>query len=106
MSMYKHHICHFPYSNKHVTEKGSKSVSKVRFTKYFYWCFTELQCHSSQRHSKMNKKYTANISVVKSTTRTLCLFPSGTTDAVSTTDRSMLRIVVLRKYNKYVINLL
>ena len=38
--------------------------------------------------------YTANISVVKSTMRRLCHFPSGTTDAVSTTDRSILWIIV------------
>ena len=37
-------------------------------------------------------------------TCTSCLFPSSTTDAVSTTDHSMLRIVVLwQKYNKYVV---
>ena len=48
--------------------------------------------------------HTANISVVKYTMRTLCLFPSGTTDAVSTTDCIMLQIVVLwQKYNKYVV---
>ena len=39
--------------------------------------------------------HTVSISVVKSTTRTLYVFFSGITDAVSTMDPSILRIVVL-----------
>ena len=69
-----------------------------------YWKISKLENWHLKLSLVYLMRHTANISLVKYTTCTLCLFPSGTTDAVSTTDCSMLRIVVLwQKYNKYVV---
>ena len=81
----------------------SRQLCKVFKKPFTIELFQTIILHPSQQDKK-TIAHAANIYVVKSTTHTSCLFPSGTTDAVSTTDRSMLRIVVLwQKYNKYVV---
>ena len=80
---------------------GQSPICKLKWEIPHYCCLSLMCTTALKTKSKIlfmveilsrnvREAYTANVSVVKSTTRMSCLLPSGTT-----TDRSMLRIVVL-----------